>query len=111
MALLLVVVFIMSFSVGAFAGYENDYVRVEYPENYDVTEYSSSEDDTIGFFLHLYFCEWKEIDGKEFYTDNTVELIIENIKLIFNDLPTLLLYSALIAKQKPNIRTESIINA
>ena len=77
MALLLVVVFIMSFSVGAFAGYENDYVRVEYPENYDVTEYSSSEDDIFGFYVDLYFNEWEKVDGKEFYTGNTVELTIE----------------------------------
>lgn len=74
---LVVVVFVMTFSVGAFAGYENDYVKVEYPENYDVTEYSSSEDDIFGFYVDLYFNEWKKVDGKEFYTGNTVELTIE----------------------------------
>lgn len=67
-----VLMLVSVFSMSAFA-FSNDYVTVECPEGFDVTDMSEDE----GFYVNLWYDEWYTADdGDEYYTGNNVDLYI-----------------------------------
>ncbi len=69
---LAVLMLVSVFSMSAFA-FSNDYVTVECPEGFDVTDMSETE----SFYVNLWYDEWYTADdGNEYYTGNNVDLYI-----------------------------------
>ena len=70
-SLIMVILMLMSvFSLSAF-GFENDYMTIECPENYDEDDWSTED----GFYVDVYFNEYKlDENGEEYYTDNSVNI-------------------------------------